>query len=141
MEGRNAYFRLVCYKKLFPVKVRVDLFVGTFEIRVSKTKKKPNPENYDYMFSTTSFEVNYKNPEGIKYLYFAVTAVERLRIFIHVSFKASQKPRKDPLPSLISYESRDRPLKKKNNAYEFFHKNMTPEEVMKLQKMAGMVSF
>lgn len=122
------------------MKVRVDLFVGTFEIRVSKTKKKPNAENYDYMFSTNSFEVNYKNPEGIKYLYFAVTAVERLRINLNVSFKASQKTKKDPLPSLMNYEPRDRP-KKKNNAYEFFHKDMTPEEVMKLQKIAGIVYF
>jgi len=136
LEGRRTYFKLPSYKKKFPLKVQIDLFTGIFEVCISKTKSRPGTAGYDYLYSSTEFEVNYQQTHGIKYLYFKIKALERLELRFMVSFK--EKP-KASLPSLRNTVSMREDLsQKKMKAYEFFHKNMNFEEAQQLKRIAGL---
>ena len=136
LEGRRSYFKLPCYKKKFPLKFQVELFTGTFEVCISKTKNRPGTAGYDYLYSIKEFEVNYEHSHSIKYLYFKIKALERLQLRFMVTFK--EKPVKASLPSLRSPLSlREDQSHRKLKAYEFFHKNMNFEESLQLKKIAG----
>ena len=133
LEGRNAYFKLHCQNKIFPLKVRIDVFHGSFEVRVSKSKKKPELGFYDHLFSVTSFDINYENPEKIKNLYFGIHALERLRLNFSVSFTLKPKAKLSLSPLAFDPEK----MRRKHKAYEFFSKEMRPEEVENLRQLAG----
>lgn len=133
LEGRNAYFKLHCQNKTFPLKVRLDIFLGSFEVRVSKTKKKPEMGFYDHLFSVSSFDINYENPEKIKYLYFGIHALERLRLNLSVSSTLKPKIKLSLSPLPLDMDK----MRRKHKAYEFFSKEMRPEEVENLRQVAG----
>lgn len=133
LEGRNAFFKLHCQNKIFPLKVRIDIFLGSYEVRVSKTKKKPEMGFYDHLFSVSSFDISYENPEKIKNLYFGIHALERLRINFSVSF--TLKPKVKLSLSPLAFDSEK--MRRKHKAYEFFSKEMRPEEVENLRQIAG----
>ena len=112
------------------------MFEGSFEFSASRNIKKPDSKKYDFLFSSNEFEVNYKDEEGIKWIYFGVRAMERLTISFIINFKpGTHLSHNTSLPSLnnsaIGGEGR-----RKKKVYEFFNKDMKPEEVDNLKKMA-----
>ena len=141
LNGSSNYFKIPCYKKNFPLRFRIDLFAGSYEIYVSKSLRKPGIHSYDYLYSVADFEVNYEDPSNIKSIYFSVTATERLVLNFICNFKSEIENHRDSLPAIQQRVlQRKEKLKHKKKQYEFFSKDMTLEDHIKLQQLAGIRS-
>src|SRR3712207_5536136 len=88
-EGRTCYFKVFTENKQFPLTIKLTDRTGAFEGFVSKSEEIFKHKDYDFTFSTNEYKVSYAKTKEIKVLYIAITALERLKMNITVSFDES----------------------------------------------------
>lgn len=131
--GTKCYLRLDCIGKTFPLKVKILVMTGIFEIYVSKSTEKPDKHNCDHSFNASSFEVNYSPQTEVKSLYFCVSGVGKLKIAILVSFISIQEPKRTSEPirrPVMKHKTMFPP-----NIYEFCKEGMSQEEKEEFKKI------
>lgn len=128
--GSKCYLKLDCVSKPFPLKVKVQPIVGTFEICISKTIERPDKHNCDYFFNVPNFEIHYSIGEEIRELNFSLNGTGMLKLGITVNFSHPIVEIKKPINSYARHLSRQ--TSPTNGAYEFFTENMTHEEEKEL---------
>ena len=135
--GTKTYMKIDCTGKVFPLHVKVETKLGTFQIFVSKTQERPDRQNCDYYFSQAYFEVDYSNPEKIKTLYFHVLGTGNMDLSITMNFSDTQETKR---PNLAKSQVIGTKGIASTSRYEMFHENMTRDEERNLKEIVGNVS-
>lgn len=130
-----AYYKIRCENLIFPGKVKISDRFGVFEIYVSRSESIINNRDYDFVFNTNEYSIHYDYTDNIKHIYFAVKAVERLKMQFMVCFEVNQEAvRASQRVFLKSMESEKMPARKAG-AYEFFKKGMRQDEFDDLKEL------
>lgn len=140
LQGKTCYYKVRCEDKVFPLLVKITEKAGAFEALVSKSENILHRREYDHIFTTNEFRINYDSSHDIKFLYIAINAVERLRMCITVSFIPSEEPVRKKIQFKTTYnksEQKERMLSHKKSAYEFFKEGMRNDEFLELKELAG----
>lgn len=132
--GTKTYMRLDCVGKTFPLHVRVETKLGTFQIFVSRTQERPERRDCDYYFSQAHFEIDYLNPEKVKTLYFHVLGTGNMELSITMNFSEMQESKNSNVAKSQIMTSKGTSLTPR---YEIFHEHMTREEERNLKEIAG----
>ena len=88
-QGKKESYRLDCREKIFPLKVYINIFQGSYEVYISKSIMRPDKDNYDMIFNTSNFIIH--GTEEIQFLFFTFAAKSILKISIHIEFSLLKK--------------------------------------------------
>ena len=137
--GNKCFLKISCAGKAFPLRVRIEKKMGTFEMFVSKSVEKPDRQNCDFYFTTTSFEIQYTAAKELEWIYFNINGSGNLKMELTMNFVTiKEKPQPAKLVKR-PFSSRKPAINPKR--YEIFREGMNYQEERDFKDIISIVDY